>query len=120
GEGQSGSEEVSHALSQLDHRSADLHSRTRELDLSSAALERERRASLEADLRLSLDRDVLPLDLERLRGLERGLAGDLASPVLPELLLDVVGDLDMQLAAALDREVLLAVGVDLLVALERE
>src|SRR6185312_4646261 len=63
-----------HHLSEGDHRAADLHAGTRQLDLGGAAFQRERRRALEVELRLSLDADVLTLDLERLRRFQRRLA----------------------------------------------
>src|SRR5690349_7889246 len=83
-----------------DHRPADLHSRAGELDLRAAAFQCHCGRALDLDLRLALDRHVLPVDLKRLGRLERCLAGGFVRPVLLVLLLHVVGDLDLQLAAA--------------------
>jgi hypothetical protein len=114
------SEVATVALPKLDHRSADLHARVGELDLRAAAFQRHRRRALDLDLRLALDRHVLAVDLKWLGRLQRRLAGGFVRPVLLVLLLHVVSNLDQQLAAARQREVLLGRSPYLLVAAYHE
>src|SRR5205807_2778699 len=53
-------------LSQLDHRSGDLHAARAELDRRRPAFDRHLGIALHADLGLSLDGDVLAVDFEGL------------------------------------------------------